>query len=230
VGYLICGKCKSYYQLQTGESPKDFINECDCGGKVRYVENLDIVDPNWKPVYFKRKPTKKDVLKDKTAKVTSIPGDIKKWLIQSYNNTIGKWINNTRNRGRLHRNPHGTPYDTPYGLGPDFINSVMRELNFRNIRWEVVIPIAIAIVLILAFAPGILTLLTLILLVAIGYLFEDRIIGAKNALVTGAVSYFIGSLLTGSFLLLIPFTILGLINGLVCGWVGGYLRIKLKGR
>lgn len=228
MGYLICGKCKSYYQLQTGEYPKDFVNECDCGGKVRYVENLDIVDPNWKPVYFKRKPTKKEVLKDKTAKVTSIPGDMKNWLIQSYNNTIGKWINNTRNRGRLHRNPHGTPYDTPYGLGPDFINSVMRELNFRNIRWILVIPFTIAITLILVFTQGIFYLLTFILLAAVGYLFEDRIIGTKNAVVTGAISFFIGSFFTGSFLFIIPYIILGAINGAVCGWIGGYIRQRYK--
>jgi len=76
VGYLICGKCKSYYELQPGESPKDFISECDCGGKVRYVENLDIVDPSWRPVYIK-KNLPKEVLKDKIRSVSSIPGDIK---------------------------------------------------------------------------------------------------------------------------------------------------------
>lgn len=229
MGYLICGKCKSYYQLQTGESPKDFVNECDCGGKLRYVENLDIVDPSWKPFYLKRKPTISEVLRDKIRSISSIPSDIKNRLNQFFQKHFGNLLYNIRNRNRLHRTPHGTSYDTPYGMGPDFMNSVMRELNFGNIRWEVVIPVTIVLTLILIFAPG-LTFLTLILLIVVGYFFEDRIIGIKNALVAGAVSFFLGNLVTGSFLLLIPFTILGAINGVVCGWIGGYLRIKLRGR
>lgn len=32
VGYLVCQKCGGYYQLQPGESPEDFTDECDCGG------------------------------------------------------------------------------------------------------------------------------------------------------------------------------------------------------
>ncbi len=113
-------------------------------------------------------------------------------------------------------------------MGPDFISSIMRELNFNNIRWAVVIPVIVIIILIFVFAP-ILTLLTLVLLVTVGYLFDDIIIGAKNALVAGAVSYLLGSIITGSFLLLILYTILGGFNGLVCGWIGSYLRTKIKG-
>jgi len=117
------------------------------------------------------------------------------------------------------------------GMGLDFINSVMRELNFRNIRWEVVIPVAIVITLLLVILPLVfLTLLTFLVLVAVGYLFEDIIIGTKNALVTGAISYFFGYLITGSFLLLIPLTILGAINGAVCGWIGGYIKTRIGGR
>ena len=40
-GYLICEKCKRYYQLKTGESPEDFTDECECGGKLQYSETLD---------------------------------------------------------------------------------------------------------------------------------------------------------------------------------------------
>lgn len=226
MGYLICSKCKSYYQLQSGEFAKDFVSECDCGGKIRYVENLDIVDPRWKQFSIKKKPTKREVLRDKTRRVSYIPREIKNRLNQFFNKHFGSLLYNIRNRNRVHKTSHGTPYGTPYGMGPEFINSIMNELNFRNIRWVIVIPATIAITLILAFAPGILTLLTFILLVAVGYLFEDRIIGTKNAVVTGAISYFLGNLLTGSFLLLIPLTILGVINGAVCGWIGGYIRTK----
>ncbi|MGB9937410.1 MAG: zinc-ribbon domain-containing protein [Methanobacterium sp.] len=32
---LICNKCGGYYELQEGESPKDF-DLCECGGKLKY--------------------------------------------------------------------------------------------------------------------------------------------------------------------------------------------------
>lgn len=106
----------------------------------------------------------------------------------------------------------------------------MRELNFRNIRWVLVIPVAAAITVILAFTQGIFYLLTFILLVGVGYLFDDMVIGTKNAVITGAISFFLGSLFTGSFLLLILYTILGVINGAVCGWIGGYIKTRIRGR
>jgi predicted membrane metal-binding protein len=109
-----------------------------------------------------------------------------------------------------------------------FINSIMNELNFHNIRWILVIPVAAVITLILAFTQGIFTLLTFLLLVAVGYLFDDIIIGTKNAVVTGAISFFLGSLFTGSFLYLIPYTLLGVINGVVCGWIGGYIKTRMQ--
>ncbi len=37
--YLICDKCKGYYELQEGESLDDF-KACQCGGKLEYVEEL----------------------------------------------------------------------------------------------------------------------------------------------------------------------------------------------
>lgn len=230
VGYLICGKCRRYYQLQSGESPKDFINECDCGGKVRYVKNLDIVDPSWKPITIKRKPTKSEVLKDKTRSVFSITGDIKNRLSQFFHKHFGNLLYNIRNRNQVYRNPHRNPQGTPYGMGPEFINSIINELNLRNIRWIIVIPFALAITLILLFTQGIFYLLTFVLLMAVGYLFEDKIIGTKNAVITGAISFFFGSITTSSFLLLIPFTLLGVINGAVCGWIGGYIRTRIVRR
>lgn len=54
MGYLICKKCKSYYELKPGENPEDFINKCDCGGELKYSENIDVVSPNWQqaPVHL----------------------------------------------------------------------------------------------------------------------------------------------------------------------------------
>ena len=33
-GYLVCNKCGGYYELQPGESWKDFDLECGCGGQL----------------------------------------------------------------------------------------------------------------------------------------------------------------------------------------------------
>ena len=41
MGFLICNKCGGYYELQEGESPEDFAGKCDCGGDLKYVQNLD---------------------------------------------------------------------------------------------------------------------------------------------------------------------------------------------
>lgn len=38
MGYLICEKCKGYYKLRPDESPKDFSDTCECGGKLIYYE------------------------------------------------------------------------------------------------------------------------------------------------------------------------------------------------
>jgi hypothetical protein len=219
MGYLICGKCKIYYKLQSSESTKDFVDECDCGGKLRYVENLDIVDPNWKQVSIRKKSTKREILRNKIQSVLSVRRmDLKNRLVQFFRNKFGKRIYNAQNWNRIHK--------TPYGMETGFINSIKNEINFDNIRWTLVIPVAMAITIILTITQGILTLLIFILLTAVGYLFKDRIIGTKNAIVTGAISFLLGSIFTGSFLYLIPLTILGAINGAVCGWIGGYIQQK----
>ena len=44
MGYLICEDCGGYYELQEGESPDDFEKTCECGGKLKYVDNLDFSD------------------------------------------------------------------------------------------------------------------------------------------------------------------------------------------
>ena len=40
MGYLICDKCEGYYELKEGEAIDDF-QSCACGGKLKYVKNLD---------------------------------------------------------------------------------------------------------------------------------------------------------------------------------------------
>jgi len=39
-GYLVCNKCREYYELQPGESPNDFTDECKCGGKLGYYPDI----------------------------------------------------------------------------------------------------------------------------------------------------------------------------------------------
>lgn len=40
-GYLVCENCNEYYKLRPGESPEDFTDECECGGKLKYYHNID---------------------------------------------------------------------------------------------------------------------------------------------------------------------------------------------
>jgi hypothetical protein len=219
MGYLICSKCKSYYKLQSGESAKNFVDYCDCGGEFRYVENLDFVDPNWKQVSIRKKITRREILSNKIQSVLSVRRiDLKNRLVQFFQNKFGRQIYNAQNWNRTHK--------SSYGMETSFINSIKNELNFHNIQWTLVIPVAIVITIIYTITQGIFTLLIFILLGAVGYLFKDQMIGSKNAMVTGAISFFLGSLFTGSFLYLIPLTILGAINGAVCGWIGGYIKTR----
>ena len=49
-GYLVCHKCGGYYELQPGEFPSDFDSTCDCGGILKFHNNLDNdYDENKKP-------------------------------------------------------------------------------------------------------------------------------------------------------------------------------------
>jgi glucose-6-phosphate-specific signal transduction histidine kinase len=216
MGYLICGKCKSYYKLQSGESAKDFVDKCDCGGNLRYVVNLDIVDPYWKEVSLRKKPAKKEIIKNK---IFSFPRNIKNRLYQFYHDNIGRRIYNARSQSRIHRRPQG--------IQAGFINSILNELNLHNIQWILVAPATIALTLLLTFTNGISTLLAFIVLVMVGYLSQNMIIGAKNASIIGGISFFLGSLFQGSFLYIILYLILGIINGIVCGLIGGYINKRL---
>ena len=58
MGYLICNKCKNYYELQPGESQEDFDLSCDCGGKLEFVNNINIpkeINEDKLPIEFSKK-------------------------------------------------------------------------------------------------------------------------------------------------------------------------------
>jgi len=48
MSYLVCDKCGGYYELQSGESPNDFDARCECGGTLKYVQDLNDVDDSQK--------------------------------------------------------------------------------------------------------------------------------------------------------------------------------------
>ncbi len=52
MGYLVCENCEGYYELQENESLQDFVS-CECGGNLKYVENLSDY------FYIPEKPTTK---------------------------------------------------------------------------------------------------------------------------------------------------------------------------
>lgn len=39
MGFLVCNKCEGYYELKPGESPSDFDDHCECGGKLAYRDS-----------------------------------------------------------------------------------------------------------------------------------------------------------------------------------------------
>lgn len=38
--YLICYKCGGHYELQPGESPEDFEDNCECGGVLHCTDSV----------------------------------------------------------------------------------------------------------------------------------------------------------------------------------------------
>jgi uncharacterized membrane protein YeaQ/YmgE (transglycosylase-associated protein family) len=43
MSYLVCDKCGGYYELKDGESPEDFDDECECGGKLENKESFKTI-------------------------------------------------------------------------------------------------------------------------------------------------------------------------------------------
>lgn len=39
-GYLVCENCQGVYELQSGEKPDDFSDECECGGKLIFTKTI----------------------------------------------------------------------------------------------------------------------------------------------------------------------------------------------
>lgn len=48
MSYLECNKCGGYYELQEGESPDNFSDTCECGGKLKYKELVGPDDSDWR--------------------------------------------------------------------------------------------------------------------------------------------------------------------------------------
>lgn len=40
--FLVCNSCGGYYQLQEGEGPEDFTDECQCGGKLQVSDTKEL--------------------------------------------------------------------------------------------------------------------------------------------------------------------------------------------
>ncbi len=47
MAYLICKKCKSYYELKPEEKPEDFSSECECGAKLKFTKNFNVNKKDW---------------------------------------------------------------------------------------------------------------------------------------------------------------------------------------
>ena len=56
MGFLVCDKCGGYYELQEGESPSNFTDKCECGGKLKYIENLKDIHRDTEEKPGKSKP------------------------------------------------------------------------------------------------------------------------------------------------------------------------------
>jgi hypothetical protein len=44
-GYLSCDDCRGYYELQRGESPEDFCEQCECGGNLTFTPLIESYSP-----------------------------------------------------------------------------------------------------------------------------------------------------------------------------------------
>jgi hypothetical protein len=44
IGYLVCTKCGSYYEIQPQDHPDEFSGKCECGGNIKFVRYNDFND------------------------------------------------------------------------------------------------------------------------------------------------------------------------------------------
>lgn len=61
MGYLVCDKCGGYYKLQPGETPEDFDDECECGGKLTFQKSLEPSIKNSEGLFDKWKMQSKSI-------------------------------------------------------------------------------------------------------------------------------------------------------------------------
>ena len=45
-GYLVCDTCGGSYKLLSGEKPEDFSSECECGGELKHIDNVENQEKN----------------------------------------------------------------------------------------------------------------------------------------------------------------------------------------
>lgn len=62
-GYLLCDKCRGYYRLKSDESPRDFTDKCNCGGKIRFSKSIDVIGTTNKERTFEKRQSKIQRLK-----------------------------------------------------------------------------------------------------------------------------------------------------------------------
>lgn len=67
MGYLICDQCGGYYELKEGESPEDFEINCECGGILKTINNLEEYYDNKSNMTLEGSNSLKDNLKDKNS-------------------------------------------------------------------------------------------------------------------------------------------------------------------
>ena len=63
-GYLVCESCGGYYKLQSDESPNDFSDTCECGGELKYYEDI-----GW-PLEEEKEDSKSKEVINKNSKAT----------------------------------------------------------------------------------------------------------------------------------------------------------------
>jgi len=102
-GFIACEKCGGYYKLKSGEYSANFTDKCDCGGKLIYINNIDVFKKN---VTSKSEQTKNKV--EPIAKQNDDENETKS-IRSGGLLTNKKWYiiqENQRGKGRLRHRRH----------------------------------------------------------------------------------------------------------------------------
>lgn len=171
MGYLICQKCRGYYKLQDGESPKDFTDTCACGGKLRYAVSIDVVGEN-KTFQSKKRNNEQNPQEDKRKRKKQRSGKGRERPILSNKDYIKK--NRNFNSAMLVLGSFlGAYYFGYYFL----VGLILAFLQFYTLSWIVQVSIIFYLILFgfIAFLTGILSF-NIILLVFGGLILLNGII------------------------------------------------------